>query len=97
MGNFTKFETGTELPNLSMGRNVFVPAQLDIEANIIAKVHSNPPSSFWGNVITRKIKAGQRRPYLSTDRTFISVLVQLDMQGNILYKFKKIHPMDLEE
>ena len=58
-----------------------VLAQLDIEASLIGKFQSNPPSSFRGDAKTRKIKDSRRRPCFSTDRIFF-VLAQLD--GNIL-------------
>ena len=43
-------------------------AQLDTEASLIGKFHLNPPSSFWGDATTKKIKNGRRRPCFSTDR-----------------------------
>ena len=73
MGNFTKIKPGTSQLNSSMDRNFFsVLAQLDIEASITGKFHSNPLSSFCGDVITRtrKIKDGRWQPCLSTDRNY---------------------------
>ena len=66
-----------------------VLAQLDIEESLIGKFHSIPPSSFWGNAITRKIKDGRRWPCFSTDRVLLLVLAQLDIEGNILTKILK--------
>ena len=70
-----------------LNRNLFCPsvAQLDIEASLIGKFHPNPPSSFWGDAITRQIKDGRRRSCFSTDRIFF-LLAQLDIEGNILTK-----------
>ena len=64
-------------------------ARLDIETSLIGKFHSNQPSSFWGDAITRKIKDGRRRKCFSTDRIFFFfffffVLLHLDIEGNIL-------------
>ena len=47
-----------------------VLAQPGIEVNTIGMFHLNPSFSFWGDVITRKINDGRRRPCLSTDRNY---------------------------
>ena len=53
--------------------------------SLIGKFHSNPPSSFLGDAITRKIK-DCRRGRVFRQIGFYLVQAQLDIEGNILTK-----------
>ena len=75
---FTKSELGAKNMKL-VDRPEFglVLAQLDIEASLIGKFHSNPPSRSWGDAITRNFKDGRRRPFFFFFFLSFFVLVQL--------------------
>ena len=77
-----------------------VLAQLDIMASLIDKFHSNSS----GNAIIRllmgnftKSKPVTKRPNLSTDRIFFSVLAQLGIEANTIGKFIRIRQVVSEE
>ena len=62
---------------------VSVTVESEFILSLKGKFHSNAPSSFWGDAITRKIKDG-RRGHVFDRSDFILVLDQLDIEGNIL-------------
>ena len=62
-----------------------VLAQLDIEASLKGKFHSNPPSGFRGDAIARKIKDADDG-HVFGQIGFVLILAQLETEGNILIK-----------
>ena len=60
---------------------VSVTVEPEFILSLVGKFHSNPPRSFSGDAITRKIKDGCRGHVFSTDRILFWYLHNYSLRG----------------